>query len=93
MGKLNASPWAVKKINSKCASAQTTVYQERLNEEAKILKGIDHPNVVGKTKHNKCTNALRSRDNKLELCVVYEKRRIKKHPEEASTTKRLYCCL
>ncbi|XP_037541121.1 lymphokine-activated killer T-cell-originated protein kinase homolog [Nematolebias whitei] len=47
VGKLNASPWAVKKINSKCASAQSAVYQKRLNEEAKILKGIDHPNVVG----------------------------------------------
>ncbi|KAM4529926.1 lymphokine-activated killer T-cell-originated protein kinase homolog [Fundulus diaphanus] len=46
-GKLNSSPWAVKKINSKCASKQVSVYQMRLNEEAEILKGIDHPNIVG----------------------------------------------
>lgn len=47
--KLNASPWAVKKINSKCATKQINVYQKRLNEEAKLLKGINHPNIVGKT--------------------------------------------
>nr|XP_019963835.1 PREDICTED: lymphokine-activated killer T-cell-originated protein kinase [Paralichthys olivaceus] len=47
MGKLNASPWAVKKINSKCAARQVAVYQKRLNEEAKVLKGINHPNIVG----------------------------------------------
>ncbi|XP_039980539.1 lymphokine-activated killer T-cell-originated protein kinase homolog [Xiphias gladius] len=47
VGKLNASPWAVKKINSKCAARQLAVYQKRLNEEAKVLKGIDHPNIVG----------------------------------------------
>ncbi|KAF3850163.1 hypothetical protein F7725_019882 [Dissostichus mawsoni] len=46
MGKLNASPWAVKKINTKCASNQMAVYQKRLNEEAKVLKGINHPNIV-----------------------------------------------
>lgn len=45
--KLNASPWAVKKINHLCSSNQTAIYQKRLNEEAKILKGIDHPNIVG----------------------------------------------
>ncbi|XP_038582946.1 lymphokine-activated killer T-cell-originated protein kinase homolog [Micropterus salmoides] len=47
MGKLNASPWAVKKINTKCATKQVAVYQKRLNEEAKVLKGINHPNIVG----------------------------------------------
>ncbi|XP_029352685.1 lymphokine-activated killer T-cell-originated protein kinase homolog [Echeneis naucrates] len=47
MEKLNASPWAVKKINSQCASKQVAVYQKRLNEEAKVLKGINHPNIVG----------------------------------------------
>lgn len=49
MGKLNASPWAVKKINSRCATNQMAVYQKRLNDEAKVLKGINHPNIVGKT--------------------------------------------
>uniref|UniRef100_A0A8C6UPD4 PDZ binding kinase n=1 Tax=Neogobius melanostomus TaxID=47308 RepID=A0A8C6UPD4_9GOBI len=47
LGKLNLSPWAVKKVNSKCATKQTVLYQQRLNEEAKILKGIEHPNIVG----------------------------------------------
>ncbi|CAL8317591.1 unnamed protein product [Merluccius merluccius] len=47
VGKLNASPWAVKKINTKCAAKQIHVYQSRLTEEAKILKGIHHPNIVG----------------------------------------------
>ncbi|XP_068198298.1 lymphokine-activated killer T-cell-originated protein kinase homolog [Antennarius striatus] len=47
VGKLNASPWAVKKINSKCATKQLDIYQKRLNEEAEILKGINHPNIVG----------------------------------------------
>ncbi|XP_019738244.1 lymphokine-activated killer T-cell-originated protein kinase homolog [Hippocampus comes] len=47
VGQVNASPWAIKKINSKCASKQVEVYQKRLKEEAKILKGIDHPNIVG----------------------------------------------
>ncbi|KAA8578018.1 hypothetical protein FQN60_002495, partial [Etheostoma spectabile] len=47
MGKVNASPWAVKKINSKCATKQLAVYQKRLNEEAEVLKGISHPNIVG----------------------------------------------
>uniref|UniRef100_A0A8C5IAI2 Protein kinase domain-containing protein n=1 Tax=Gouania willdenowi TaxID=441366 RepID=A0A8C5IAI2_GOUWI len=46
-GKLNASPWAVKKINSKCCSDQVDVYQQRLNNEAEVLKGIHHPNVIG----------------------------------------------
>ncbi|CAN9507494.1 unnamed protein product [Ophioblennius macclurei] len=45
--KLNASPWAVKKIHHLCNSKQTAVYQQRLNEEAEILKGINHPNIVG----------------------------------------------
>ncbi|CAL8314547.1 unnamed protein product [Lota lota] len=47
LGKLNASPWAVKKVNTKCAAKQMNVYQRRLNEEAEILKGINHPNIVG----------------------------------------------
>lgn len=49
---MNASPWAVKKINSKCATKQLAVYQKRLNMEAKLLKGINHPNIVGKIEHS-----------------------------------------
>ncbi|KAG7268526.1 hypothetical protein CRUP_012163 [Coryphaenoides rupestris] len=47
VGKLNASPWAVKKINTKCTAKLNNVYQSRLIEEAKILKGLHHPNIVG----------------------------------------------
>lgn len=47
-GKQNASPWAVKKINTQCLSKQVSVYQQRLSEEAKVLKEINHPNIVGK---------------------------------------------
>ncbi|XP_009946112.1 PREDICTED: lymphokine-activated killer T-cell-originated protein kinase-like, partial [Leptosomus discolor] len=41
------SPWAVKKINSKCNRSQQSIYQKRLKEEAKILKNLQHPNIVG----------------------------------------------
>ncbi|KAM6323548.1 lymphokine-activated killer T-cell-originated protein kinase [Aegotheles albertisi] len=44
---LSRSPWAVKKINSKCNSSQQSIYQQRLNKEAKILKNLQHPNIVG----------------------------------------------
>ncbi|XP_057679072.1 lymphokine-activated killer T-cell-originated protein kinase homolog [Corythoichthys intestinalis] len=47
VGDKNASPWAIKKLNSKCTGKQAKLYQERLKEEAKVLKGIDHPNIVG----------------------------------------------
>ncbi|XP_015270649.1 PREDICTED: lymphokine-activated killer T-cell-originated protein kinase [Gekko japonicus] len=44
---ISHSPWAVKKINPKCDSGQRNTYQKRLNEEAKILKDLLHPNIVG----------------------------------------------
>ncbi|KFU93030.1 Lymphokine-activated killer T-cell-originated protein kinase, partial [Chaetura pelagica] len=44
---LSCSPWAVKKVSSKCNSSQQSIYQQRLNEEAKILKNLQHPNIVG----------------------------------------------
>lgn len=47
-GKQTQSPWAVKKINSKCAKTQQQIYQKRLCDEADILKELQHPNVVGK---------------------------------------------
>ncbi|NWI32228.1 TOPK kinase, partial [Sula dactylatra] len=43
---LSRSPWAVKKIDSKCNRSQQSIYQQRLNEEAKILKNLQHPNIV-----------------------------------------------
>ncbi|NXM34633.1 TOPK kinase, partial [Oxyruncus cristatus] len=44
---LSRSPWAIKKINSKCNRSQQSLYQERLREEAKILRDLQHPNIVG----------------------------------------------
>jgi len=38
------SPWAVKKINKRHANA---VFGDRLEQEAKILKTLDHPNIIG----------------------------------------------
>ncbi|XP_070591015.1 lymphokine-activated killer T-cell-originated protein kinase isoform X2 [Erythrolamprus reginae] len=44
---ISSSPWAVKKINTKCNSSQQSIYQKRLNEEASILQNLQHPNIVG----------------------------------------------
>ncbi|XP_007517316.1 lymphokine-activated killer T-cell-originated protein kinase isoform X2 [Erinaceus europaeus] len=44
---LSHSPWAVKKINSKCTGDHQSLYQKRLTDEAKILKHLHHPNIVG----------------------------------------------
>ncbi|XP_064507300.1 lymphokine-activated killer T-cell-originated protein kinase [Pseudopipra pipra] len=44
---LSRSPWAIKKINSKCNRSQQSLYGERLREEAKILRDLQHPNIVG----------------------------------------------
>ncbi|XP_066560670.1 lymphokine-activated killer T-cell-originated protein kinase homolog isoform X2 [Amia ocellicauda] len=46
-GKQIQSPWAIKKISSHCAKTQQNVYQKRLCDEAKILKHLKHPNIVG----------------------------------------------
>ncbi|GAB1299016.1 Lymphokine-activated killer T-cell-originated protein kinase [Apodemus speciosus] len=44
---LSHSPWAVKKINPLCDDHYRTVYQKRLTDEAKILKDLNHPNIIG----------------------------------------------
>ncbi|XP_003229875.2 lymphokine-activated killer T-cell-originated protein kinase [Anolis carolinensis] len=44
---LPCSPWAVKKVNPGCDSNQRDTYQKRLNEEASILKNLQHPNIIG----------------------------------------------
>lgn len=44
---LSNSPWAGKKINSKCNDYYQNMYQKRLTDEAKILKNLHHPNIVG----------------------------------------------
>lgn len=47
---LSHSPWAVKKINPRCNDHYQSMYQKRLIDEAKILKNLHHPNIVGKFK-------------------------------------------
>ncbi|XP_058526040.1 lymphokine-activated killer T-cell-originated protein kinase isoform X2 [Ochotona princeps] len=44
---LSHSPWAVKKINPICDDHYRSVYQKRLTDEAKILKSLHHPNIIG----------------------------------------------
>ncbi|NXM02020.1 TOPK kinase, partial [Tyrannus savana] len=44
---LSRSPWAIKKISSKCNRSQQSLYRDRLREEAKILRDLQHPNIVG----------------------------------------------
>ncbi|XP_074066112.1 lymphokine-activated killer T-cell-originated protein kinase [Macrotis lagotis] len=44
---LSHSPWAVKKVNSKCNDHFQSIYQKRLTDEAKILESLQHPNIVG----------------------------------------------
>ncbi|XP_075056573.1 lymphokine-activated killer T-cell-originated protein kinase [Mixophyes fleayi] len=44
---LTHSPWAVKKLNKECDKSQKSLYAQRLNEEARILKHLQHPNIVG----------------------------------------------
>ncbi|XP_069830079.1 lymphokine-activated killer T-cell-originated protein kinase [Dendropsophus ebraccatus] len=44
---LSHSPWAVKKVNKQCDKSSKNLYEKRLNEEAKILKNLQHPNIIG----------------------------------------------
>ncbi|CAN8205166.1 unnamed protein product [Coccothraustes coccothraustes] len=44
---LPRSPWAVKKINSGCSQSQRSLFQRRLREEARTLRNLRHPNIVG----------------------------------------------
>ncbi|XP_030051404.1 lymphokine-activated killer T-cell-originated protein kinase [Microcaecilia unicolor] len=44
---LSQSPWAVKKINAKLNNMHQNIYEQRLNEEAIILKNLQHPNIIG----------------------------------------------
>ena len=38
------SPWAIKKLSKPHATLDAA---KRLEEEAKILKGLNHPNIIG----------------------------------------------
>ncbi|XP_043918609.1 lymphokine-activated killer T-cell-originated protein kinase isoform X2 [Protopterus annectens] len=44
---MSQSPWAIKKVNAKCDQSQRLIFQSRLSEEAKVLKDLHHPNIVG----------------------------------------------
>ncbi|NWV04186.1 TOPK kinase, partial [Ptilonorhynchus violaceus] len=44
---LSRSPWAVKKINSCCSRGQRSLRQEQLRDEARTLRNLQHPNIVG----------------------------------------------
>ncbi|KAM7027981.1 lymphokine-activated killer T-cell-originated protein kinase [Passerculus sandwichensis] len=44
---LPRSPWAVKKINAGCSQSQRSLFQRRLREEARTLRNLRHPNIVG----------------------------------------------
>uniref|UniRef100_A0A8C5MGJ3 PDZ binding kinase n=1 Tax=Leptobrachium leishanense TaxID=445787 RepID=A0A8C5MGJ3_9ANUR len=44
---MSHSPWAVKKVSKQCDQLDRDLYEQRLNEEAKVLKTLKHPNIVG----------------------------------------------
>ncbi|XP_057243693.1 lymphokine-activated killer T-cell-originated protein kinase [Malurus melanocephalus] len=55
---LSRSPWAVKKIYSGCSRSQRSLYQQRLQEEAKTLRNLQHPNIVGQHGDIKSPNVV-----------------------------------
>ncbi|KAM4771262.1 lymphokine-activated killer T-cell-originated protein kinase [Rhinophrynus dorsalis] len=61
---LSHSPWAVKKISKQCDISSKNLYEQRLNEEAKILKNLQHPNIVGYRAFTKATDGS--------LCLAME---------------------
>ncbi|KAM6367544.1 lymphokine-activated killer T-cell-originated protein kinase [Alca torda] len=79
---LSRSPWAVKKVNSQCNKSQQSIYQQRLTEEAKILKNLQHPNIVGYrafTEANDGSMCLAMEyGGEKSLCYLLEERREKK---------------
>ncbi|KAG9466128.1 hypothetical protein GDO78_017175 [Eleutherodactylus coqui] len=61
---LSRSPWAVKKVNKQCDVSHKNLYEQRLNDEAKILKNLQHPNIVGYRALTKTTDGS--------LCLAME---------------------
>ncbi|KAM3929988.1 lymphokine-activated killer T-cell-originated protein kinase [Leptodactylus fuscus] len=61
---LSHSPWAVKKVNKQCDKSSKSLYEQRLNDEAKILKNLQHPNIVGYRGLTKATDGS--------LCLAME---------------------
>ncbi|XP_037937807.1 lymphokine-activated killer T-cell-originated protein kinase [Teleopsis dalmanni] len=55
------SPWAIKRVSHKSRAQGGIVFDERLKEEAEILRQLSHPNIVGfrgVTKANDGVNSL-----------------------------------
>ena len=68
------SPWAVKKVNKRHALSQ---FGQRLEEEAKVLKTLSHPNIIGYRAFNKKddgTHALVMEDGHKSLFDIIEER-------------------
>jgi len=68
------SPWAVKKVNKRHALSQ---FGQRLEEEARILKTLSHPNIIGYRAFNKKddgTHALVMEDGHKSLFDIIEER-------------------
>ncbi|XP_063313052.1 lymphokine-activated killer T-cell-originated protein kinase-like [Pelobates fuscus] len=62
---LSHSPWAVKKISKQCDKSSKNLFEQSLNEEAKNLKALKHPNIVGYRAFTK------SKDGSLCLAMEY----------------------
>ena len=68
------SPWAVKKVNKRHALSQ---FGDRLEDEAKVLKSLSHPNIIGFRGFNKRedgTHALVMEDGHQSLLDVIDER-------------------
>jgi len=80
------SPWAVKKVNKRHALSQ---FGQRLEEEAKILKTLSHPNIIGYRAFNKKadgTHALVMEDGHKSLFdIIEERNEAEEGPFSAST--------
>ena len=72
IGMVFRSPWAVKKVNKRHALSQ---FGQRLEDEAKILKSLSHPNIIGFRGFNKKqdgTHALVMEDGHKALLDIIE---------------------
>ena len=68
------SPWAVKKVNRRHALSQ---FGQRLEDEAKILRSLSHPNIIGFRGFNKKedgTHALVMEDGHKSLLDIIDVR-------------------
>jgi len=73
-GDKTRSPWAVKKVNKRHALSELG---DRLEDEAKILKSLSHPNIIGFRGFNKKedgTHALVMEDGHKALMDIIEER-------------------